>query len=431
MYSTYIAPTERPITSREIKRALLTYDKVLIASPTDRDYFPSQSFMMALGMPPIFGFPMGNIRPLGKVNNYDNSFDQMADEIKISRLGDYVSIVSTYQQPAQPQFTLGSVDMGGFPLNVQFMLSSYRSLASDNTALQAAVKGDEFISSLNDDQLIGLAIADCRADGSINDSPALPPLEGALNRGHLRSEITNIARARVATIIKSLGYCAQRELIPTFSSSPYQNVGRHIIKRAADVLDYVSEYDTQWILRNRVLKLIHDEYIDDEILDQMNVEDVIRFRTVAWGEQASARDALLQSAALLAREQHSAGEFDSIISQRINDYRKLCSQIETDRKDIKFKINCDLANRPLQAIGSAGVAEIAGRVAQLQHGIGVGALLIAGTILSIDLLKQHREHAIHIRNAEEEILGNICFGFHSFYEGLAAATGSEIEHPII
>ena len=54
----------------EIKRALLTFDKVYLADPDDRELFPPQAFMTAIGMPPIMGISVGPVRPIGKLPGY-------------------------------------------------------------------------------------------------------------------------------------------------------------------------------------------------------------------------------------------------------------------------------------------------------------------------------------------------------------------------
>ena len=92
--SAYLAPTETPIRSVDVKRALLTYDRVYIANPGDRDLIPPQSFMMALGMPPFMGFNRGPVRPLGKSAKYDDTFDQLIDELDIARRDGCVEVVS-------------------------------------------------------------------------------------------------------------------------------------------------------------------------------------------------------------------------------------------------------------------------------------------------------------------------------------------------
>jgi hypothetical protein len=109
IYETFISPTEAPNTARELKRALLTFDKVHIADPRDRDFFPPQAFAIAMGMPPIFGFNMGPVRPLGKIPGYDNAFDRLMDEIDIARRQGLVDVISSYDLKTSEQATLGAV----------------------------------------------------------------------------------------------------------------------------------------------------------------------------------------------------------------------------------------------------------------------------------------------------------------------------------
>src|SRR6266699_676353 len=122
IYETYIAPRERPNSTLEIKRALLSFDKVYIADPNDRELFPPQAFGTAMGMPPIIGFPIEQVRPLGKVLGYDNEFDKLMSEIDIARRQGLIDVIATYDRKTSNQFTIGALLMGGYPLNPRFML---------------------------------------------------------------------------------------------------------------------------------------------------------------------------------------------------------------------------------------------------------------------------------------------------------------------
>jgi len=51
IYDAFLAPTECPNSSHELKRALLTFDKIYVADPNDRNLFPPQAFLIAIGMP--------------------------------------------------------------------------------------------------------------------------------------------------------------------------------------------------------------------------------------------------------------------------------------------------------------------------------------------------------------------------------------------
>lgn len=55
MYWTYLAPKEHPPTSLIVKRALLTYDKVILPDPGDRDLFAPRLYLQAMELPPILG----------------------------------------------------------------------------------------------------------------------------------------------------------------------------------------------------------------------------------------------------------------------------------------------------------------------------------------------------------------------------------------
>jgi hypothetical protein len=53
--------------------------------------------------------------------------------------------------------------------------------------------------------------------------------------------------------------------------------------------------DEYWINRSLALRVAHEEYLDENVLDQMSISDILQLRTKAWGEQADARDGLMKS----------------------------------------------------------------------------------------------------------------------------------------
>jgi len=56
IYEALLVPHEAPPSLRDIKRALLTYDKVVMIDPADRELIPRNSFMTA-----IIGMPLARI----------------------------------------------------------------------------------------------------------------------------------------------------------------------------------------------------------------------------------------------------------------------------------------------------------------------------------------------------------------------------------
>jgi hypothetical protein len=201
IYETFIAPRERPNTALEIKRALLAFDKVYIADPNDRDLFPPQTFILAMGMPPIMGINTGPVRPLGKVPGYDNAFDKLMSDIDIARRQGLIDVISSYDRSTSDKTTIGAVLMGNYPLNPRIMLWGYRNIARDNDVIRLAVAGDDELLRLSDDEIRSIEISKCSADGGINNDAELPPLDGILLRDDLRIPLSNIARA-TATLSK-------------------------------------------------------------------------------------------------------------------------------------------------------------------------------------------------------------------------------------
>src|SRR5579884_1400445 len=97
IYNALLAPKEHPPSLLEVKRALLSFDKVLLVSPDDRELFPPSFWMsVTTGLPAFVGIPFGWVRPLGKVPGYDDAFSQIADQLRGPIQQGRVEVVSTY-----------------------------------------------------------------------------------------------------------------------------------------------------------------------------------------------------------------------------------------------------------------------------------------------------------------------------------------------
>jgi hypothetical protein len=177
IYETFINPKERPNKLLEIKRALLTFDKIHI----DPDLFPPQAFMVAMGMPPVMGLNAGPVRPLGKVAGYDEAFDRLMTDVDIARRQGLIDVTTTYDTSTSQNMTVGAVLMDNYPLNPKFMVWAYRNLARDYDAMRLAVEGDNDLFEAPDDAVLAIEVSNCRADGGINNDPALPLLAGELS----------------------------------------------------------------------------------------------------------------------------------------------------------------------------------------------------------------------------------------------------------
>jgi hypothetical protein len=364
---------------------------------------------------PLLGMNMGPIRPLGKVPNYDDDFDRLMEELNYARRDGVIDVVSLFDREHQDRMTIGAVPTGGYPLNPSFMLGAYRSLARDNEALVKAVHEDPLLANCTPEALTDIAGDRAIADGGFNQDPHLPEIEGDLARSGLRTEISKVARSRLASVLRSVGYCAAKKLVPTFHNRNYVNALNHLATRAVNTIDTIAEDDPHFTMRNRVLEVAHSEYINDEVLDALSVDDVLSLRTKAWGEQAEARDSLLSSAAELAMNCASTEEFDRAVRQEIVGYRKTWDDLVSEREQLGFSIRCDVVEGSAKALGAGVVGGVAGAYAQLQTGIGAATLLLAGCVFFAQKAKEYKPMRDAIMKAEAEFQDHVCFGLHDFY----------------
>ncbi|MGO7869204.1 hypothetical protein [Rhizobium leguminosarum] len=420
MYSTYLCPTEEPVSALAIKRALLTFDRVLIADPADRDFFPPQALLFAMGLPSALAMNMGPVRPLGKVSGYDNQLDKVMEEVGYARRAGLVDVISTYDLSTSKGLTIGLVPMGDYPLNPQFMLWAYRNIARDNSALMAAISSDQILTSHSREQLLALG-ATGMADGSINDNPELPLIQGEFASEELRPASSLIARARLASVMKSVGYCTAKQLVPSFDNPAYSQVAHHMVGRATKVIDRMSEFDPHWTMRSQALKIAHDEYIDDSVLQNLSIDDVVALRTRAWGRQAEHRDAMLQSISSVAKEAEAVGDFEREVRDSIVAYRATFDDIARERSALKFQVSCEL----LQAGGAGMTAALAGSIpgvlTQMQTAIGAASVLVAGCLYTIEKIKDYKPISDQLVSAEAEFRDSARFGMHNFYRGFKSS----------
>lgn len=410
IYQTLITPSEAPPRLIDIKRAMLTFDRVFIPDPGDRDIIPPQLFMPILtGRPVSFG--VSPVRTLGKVNNYDNEFDQLIETCSSAVSKGIIKIFSSYV----PYYgtVIGRIPDGNYPLNPAFVLQIYRQVAFDNDFLLTAINDD--ILKQDEDYLEQISDKECLADFSFNDFPCTPLIDGEMQRSGLREVFSSIAKGRLGSILKAIGYCAAKDLVPFFSEEFQYAVAGRIVANSTRVIDKVSEYDPYWINRSQALKLAHDEHIDEAILEELSIDDVIKLRSKIWGEQASARDDLMKSVALISREVSNSSDFKKACSEKMHTYKLKAASLERERNALKLKITCDIG---LGLAGAAGAMNV-GSLAQIQTGVGVTTTLVAGCLFALQKIKEYGPVHEQLKANEQEFQNDaVGFGFHQFYRNI-------------
>lgn len=413
MRSALLITSEKPPTLIDLKAALLTYDTVQLLDPSDRDLFPSTGLLMALGMPPIMSIPTANpVRLIGKTPNYDDDFDAVLDASKLAIRQGSVAVVRTYSPPA-PEVRIGMVDLGGFPLELSMLLALFRSAAADPEFQNAAVQNDKWLFEVPD-RLWAVSETRGSADATINDDPPIPDVTLPLSSEDLREPLSNIARARIGHTIKLVGYCMTQGLVPHGAHQWHDEVLRMFQRNSAKFIDQLVEFDPYWNYRNRAIKLVHDEYIDFNRLNELSIEDVLTLRTAAWGRQAEARDALFDAVGQMARNATQEVDFDRMVSESIRSYRQMAAEIEDEREALLFRVNCEVGKAAL----GIGASTAAGTIATLGTGLGAATALMAATYFAIQQYQDLKPVSDQLRRAESEFELDARFGIHNFYNRL-------------
>ena len=411
IYEALIVPTENPPTIREIKRALLTYDRVLLVDPADRELFPRNAFAAAvLGMP-FFGFDCGPVRPLGKGMGYDERFGRTFEQCQFAHSQGLLSVVSTYAAPQTNNFTIGGVPLGGYPLNPQHVYQLYRGLASSQTLLNTALSDD--IDGLQHQlhTTDGLALRGS-ADGSVNDGPPLPIADCVADTEHAPA-LTQIARARIGAIIKYAGYCEARSVVPLFGSSSYAATVERILVQARSFFD-AGAGDAPGFRRSRVLDLVHEEFMLDERIDALSVKEVVQLRTKAWGQQALAREKLFEAIFEVAESFAANDEYLDRAKAKILEYRKESDALIRERESLNLSVKCDLAAGTL-----AGGVALAGLLSQLESPVqSVAVTLAAGGAWAIEKAKDYVPRLAELQAQTAQLKRGAGFAIHDFYSRL-------------
>lgn len=367
---------------------------------------------MALGMPPIMSMPSPNpVRRIGKAPGYDDEFAAVVDAAKAAVYQGSVSVVRTYQPPA-PEFRIGMVDLGGFPLELSTLLRLFRAAAADPQFQSAAVQNDRWLFE-SPERVWAVAEPRGNADGTINDAPQLPDVTFSLANEDVREPLSNIARARIGHTIKLTWFCMTQGLVPLGAHHWHDSILRTILRNSAEFVDQIAEVDPYWNYRNRALKLVHDEYLDLARLDQLSVEDVLRLRTAAWGRQAEARDALFDAVGQIARDANEEADFDRAVLEQIRDYRQKAAEVEDERVALLFKVNCEIGKAVL---GGAGSLTAAGAIATLGTSFGAAASLVAAAYFVLQQYQDLKPVADELRRLEGEFESDARFGIHNFYD---------------
>lgn len=338
MHKGLLIPTERPPTDVDIKRALLTLDQVQVLAPEDRELIPPDQFQHASAvisgsMPmPIF-MNQGPVLPLGKIPRFDDLF---SETIEACRIAEQQGLLVVRQAPAfNVGFTIGgSPTPAGWPASA-FTLGIFKALGSDPGVISKALAGVADPTTLRTWDLDGLVPAatmrtmTATVDGgppveiqmnTLAAEPAIPEVPPDLLPVYAR-----LGAARLGAVVKTLGICHLGDLLPVSMDAGVNLILDHLQGTAGSTLQtaLTAENDPEAVrLALRVESLLYEQFIPDQVLGAMSVEDVMKLRTKAWGKANEHKLKLFQTVRTMARDTKSGIEFDKRVRQEIAAYQK-------------------------------------------------------------------------------------------------------------
>lgn len=425
IYEALLVPSESPPTLREIKRALLTYDKLILIDPSDRGLIPNESFMSAMfpmfppGVVPIQD--VGPIRPMGKSIAYDEKFVKTLEACAPAK--ELIEVRSTYKAQELKKTPAGvlSIKLGfggtyGYPLDPASVYWLYRDFASNQELLHGAI-GHAGVQDVLAELALNpeMAITEAMGDGVINDARELPAIKLPEHVDfQLMKQLSHIARARLGSFIKYTGYCEAKALVPVFPERVYGGVASKLVVATQDMLSKV--IDPFWIKRNRVLDFAYEEYLNEASLDQLSMDEVVQLRTTAWGRQGEAREQLVESIFTIANELEDAEKFDVEAKKQIKEFYKQSAALLTERKKFNAGIRASIYEGTLLFAGSAQANALAqgllpvgsNWLAMVLGGIGIG-------VWGVRKWEKYDPQLTQLRANEEMMKRGAGIGLHNFF----------------
>lgn len=360
-----VIPTESPYDVNSVKRALLTYDKVFLFSPDDRDIIPSNIYMqLTTGMP--MGMPMGPVRPLGKTDNYNEGFDRITKEFSEAIKQDSLIILDTPLE--ERNFTIGASPIPKDTPSPDFVFVNYRNLISNPELISAVSKGieNDILTRAKDiEQLAPAGMEDKSFKFFINDQEVNQSYRRAIYDGFCSSEeerliLTRLCHARLGFLMKSIGYCETKN-ISAFTSDPglagtIQLLERNYIKIINDAqLD--AEPISIFSNLNKLENLIFSEFIDPVSLNSLSVKDVLKIRSKSWGIANEGKAELKKLLKEIALEQKDPEKFILACRKEIENYLLKCKDYEHESQKLKIKLLCNFGTFLTSGVGGAPLLE--------------------------------------------------------------------------
>lgn len=370
MLSGYIHPREEAPTLLEVKRSLLTFDRVVINDPEDRDFLPASLFNpINMGMFPMAMPSSTWVRPLRKVHGFDREFEFMISESR-KAIQDNVIRTESFYDPHIENIVGFIADLNGFNFDINALNDAYCSMALDKEFIIKSIKRDTRLFSLKEKALNDLYLYPCIADLQLGEGAA-DVFTGIIQKEHLSKQYLSIGRGRIAALIRTISLCSDRGYVPVFSGPCAQDLYDEMTSRISNAIDFDHE---SWPISPYLLwslNIIFSDIVDNDKIENIPIEHILKFRTIEWGKFIERRSEFVSEVALIAKQKPEMKEFNDFIAKEIVEMRKLYKRVADERKRINGNFVGEL-------VESAGIG--------LATGIGLYGSMLSNLVLPGSLI---------------------------------------------
>lgn len=345
-----ILPTEQPIDIHDLKRALLTYDKIYIPSPDDRELLPPNTYqnvlLASLGFPTMpFGMPDGPIKPLGKVDNYDEVFDKVIHECRDAISQGSIEILGAPKY--EESVTIGATPIPDDTPNPFLTYINFRQISENPEFVNLMGKGLEKLNLNNVKDVSKLAPSGRESEEqSINDikrpSKALLEKQG-VDKDTIKL-LSDICHTRIGTLVKYLGYSFKKQLHPFTSDVGYANVISKLEFNFTGTIESVQS-DEELLKKQKRLSTFHNlilsEFIDPSKIDTLDINQILKQRTKAWGKTQENRAKLISELNEIAFDCDTDLKFERACETKFKDFLKVASDYHHEVDKLKIMLLFD------------------------------------------------------------------------------------------
>lgn len=391
--SALLIPTEQPPTLRDLKLALITFDRVHIPEPSDRDVIPRDALAFAMTGIPLFAMDMGPVMELGKSDDYDIVFEKVITEARDATTAGRL-VVDASIQPVPGTLTIGAVQTAEGTPNPVALLNLFRHIAAQDRFLNAAISGAGF-SQKTVGQLESLIKPGMRSISSMPDIGRVASIDEAIGE-----QLRWIAAARVATATRHLISCDGRGLQALTSDPGLTSIIRLLqesLEPARTILD-----DEASRLKLTLLKRLHEvvvkQYVNDSVLDAITVRDVLQLRTSAWGKAQESRTRMLTTIdTIWSDAAQNDKDFEVACQAAFDEYFKASSEFRHEAGKFDIKLTLTAAGTMF-----AGAKIEMGELVHSVSGVPAGVLM-ALAALGVAAASQLVDSVSDIRKALKEL----------------------------